>query len=327
MKFFYQLTLLTGDTKYVDAFEISMYNGYFGAINTEKIENTKFPIKGECIPEALPFDSYTPLTSGIRGEGIGGFQIMSDKHYYGCCACIGAAGNGLIPKMQLLSTADGIALNLYINGKVTTTSPSGQRITLETVTDYPTNGKIDVIFHMDASEHFTLKLRNPAWSQATAIAINGASFPANDGYVSIMREWKHGDKVALTLDMRTEALRPTPYGTDILMNKVIWSEDYVVPNFDREDPLAKRHIALRRGPVMLAQENRLGYSVDDPIDVKVNADGYVDVIPTDRKTPYPCVVKVLVPLSDGTQMLVTDFASAGKKWNTESKMAVWMLTK
>lgn len=327
MKFFYQLTLLTGDTKYVDAFEISMYNAYFGAINTNKIENRKFPIAGDCIPEALPFDSYTPLTAGIRGEGIGGFKIMSDKHYYGCCACIGSAGNGLIPKMHLLSSKNGLALNLYINGTIKTTTPAGNSVTLHTETEYPKTGLVKITVDTISEECFTFALRNPAWSRTTVVSVCGETVAATEGYIEIDRIWKSGDTVTLKLDMRTQAIAPIAYGTDILMNTVIWGSDYVIPTFDREDPLAKHHIALRRGPIMLAQENRLGYSVDDPIEVKINTDGHVDTILCANKSPYPCIVEALIPLADGTQMLVTDFASAGKKWNDESKMAVWMLTK
>ena len=36
MKFFYQLTLLTGEPKYADAFERSLFNAYLGSVNTEK---------------------------------------------------------------------------------------------------------------------------------------------------------------------------------------------------------------------------------------------------------------------------------------------------
>ena len=101
----------------------------------------------------------------------------------------------------------------------------------------------------------------------------------------------------------------------------------MLPSFDREDSMAHRHIALRRGPVMLAQENRLGYCVDDPIEVAVNADGYVDVrLPDESHAPYPSVVEAYIPLLNGKEMLVTDYASAGKLWNEESKMAVWMKT-
>jgi len=100
MKFMYQLTLLTGETKYVDAFERSFYNAYLGTLNTENvIEHTVIKEHSDWAIEALPFDSYSPLTSGTRGNGIGGLKVMSDNHYYGCCACIGAAGIGLVPKM------------------------------------------------------------------------------------------------------------------------------------------------------------------------------------------------------------------------------------
>ena len=118
-----------------------------------------------------------------------------------------------------------------------------------------------------------------------------------------------------------------PYGTQVLMNKVVWGHNYMIPTFDREDPIAKNHIALRRGPVMLAQENRLGCSVDKPVKIKVNKDSYVDAIIPDLKTaPYECIEEVKVPLETGGYITLTDYASAGKLWNEESKMAVWILT-
>ena len=98
-------------------------------------------------------------------------------------------------------------------------------------------------------------------------------------------------------------------------------EDY------KEDPKAKFHIALRRGPVILAQENRLGYSVDEPVDIVVE-DGYVDaLLPSEDTAPYEHIVDVTVPLEDGRRMTLTDYSSAGKKWNEETKMAAWILTK
>ena len=329
MKFFYQLTLLTGDSKYADAFERSLYNAHFGAINTEgSIDAEVLSGSPDWIPAPLPFDGYSPLTAGARGRRSGGFKVMSDKHYYGCCACIGSAGNGLIPKMHLLSAENGFAMNLYINGIAESTTPSGSTVTFKTRTAYPADGRVEIALKLQTGERFALRLRNPAWSKTTAVTLNGASVDVTDGYTVIDRTWQDGDTVVLDLDMRTEAIYPIPYGEQVLMNKVIWGYNYVVPTYDREDPLAKHHIALRRGPVMLAQENRLGYNVDDSIEVKVNADGYVDVeTDPNMEVPYPCVVKARIPLTDGKRMLVTDYASAGKLWNEESKMAVWMLTK
>ena len=127
--------------------------------------------------------------------------------------------------------------------------------------------------------------------------------------------------------MRVFAIRPIPYGTQIIMNYKVPGVDYVTPTFDREDPLAHRHIALQRGPVMLAQDEQLGYSVDDPIDVLVNEDGTVDAkFPDQAKAPYPNILEMQIPLRNGTMQTVTDYGSAGKLWREDLKMAVWMLT-
>ena len=328
MKFFYQLHILTGDPKYVDAFETSLYNAYLGSVNTEKVVEPTLPIDFPGLNYApLPFDSYSPLTAGRRGIRIGGFKVMSDNYYYGCCACIGAAGIGLIGKVEALMANGAVVLNLFINGTAEITTPEGNRATLTVSTDYPVSGKVSVKVGLEKPESFTLKVRNPEWSKKTKVTACGEKVKTTDGYIAIEREWNSGDEVNIDLDMRTQAILPIPYGSEIITNKVIWGANYMVATFDKEDPIAHRHIALRRGPVMLAQENRLGYSVDTPISVAVDEDGYVDVELTAGKAPYEAVVEAYVPLANGKKMLVTDYASAGKLWTDESKMAVWMLTK
>jgi hypothetical protein len=126
--------------------------------------------------------------------------------------------------------------------------------------------------------------------------------------------------------MRTQAILPIPYGEQILMNEVIWGANYMISTFDKEDPIAHRHIALRRGPVMLAEENRLGYSVDEPTAFLVREDGYVDSYECTRGLPYNAIVSLELPTENG-RVTLTDYASAGKLWSDESKIAVWMLTK
>ncbi len=328
MKFFAQLALLTGNAKYADAFEISAYNAFLGSINTEKVVERVIQEKHpDWVIEPLPFDSYSPLTAGTRGNGIGGLKQMSDNHYYGCCACIGSAGCGLIPKMALLTTENGFAYNLFVSGSIESRTPGGQAVSFETVTDYPVSGKVMLKLHLNKAESFELLVRIPEWSNNTGLWANGNPVDVHLGYVSISREWIDGDTVALELDMRTKAIYPVLYGHQVLMNKVIWGHNYVIPTFDRQDPLAPYHIALRRGPIILAQENRLGYSVDDPVEIAVDEKGYVNTkIPTQPVAPYKNMVELCVPLTDGTMMHVTDYASAGKLWNENSKMAAWMLT-
>ncbi|MBQ2249680.1 MAG: glycoside hydrolase family 127 protein [Clostridia bacterium] len=330
MKFFHQVYLLTGDSKFMDAFEVSFYNAYLGSINTEKvIEPTLATDYPDLHLEPLPFDSYSPLTAGTRGKKIGGFRPMSDNHYYGCCACIGAIGLGLLPRVHLVADEAGLVMNLYLAGTVKTTSPEGQTLLLRTETDYPKSGSIRITVEAERPEAFALKLRIPAWSIGTGLQINGeADLEIADGYAVLSREWKTGDVITLSLDMRTRAIRPLPYVRELLVNKVIWGINTMIPLISKEDPTAPYHVALLRGPVTLAQENRLGYSVDDPVEIAVDENGYVDAVLADSpKAPYETILEVTVPLTDGTRMTLTDYSSAGKLWTEESKMAAWILTK
>ena len=336
MKFFYQLTLLTGDSRYADAIETSLYNAYLGSVNSEKrvdkpthenYDHLKPEVFKNFEYEPLPFDSYSPLTAGIRGVKIGGFQVMSDNHYYGCCACIGAVGTGLFARMALLTSKDGFAVNLFIDGTIETKTYDGTRVTFTTETQYPKYGDVKITITPEKETEFEVLIRNPYWSKTTTVKVNNEVVDVCEGYIPIKRTWKSGDTIEIVLDMRTEAIYPIPYGHQILMNEVIWGHNYMISTYDEEDPIAKNHIALRRGPVMLAQENRLGYNVDDPVKIKVNSDGYVDVqVPQADIAPYEHIVEVQVPLENGNMMTVTDYASAGKLWNQESKIAAWMLT-
>ncbi len=327
MKLMYQLALITGDSKYSDAFEISMYNAFLGAINTERvIEPTIKEQHPDWVLEPLLFDSYSPLTAGTRGNGVGGLKVMSDMHYYGCCACIGAAGGGLMAKMALLTKENGIVINMYFDSVIKTKTPKGNELIIKISTKYPAESKIHIELE-SAQEDYEILLRNPAWSKKTEIKLNGKKVTVNEGYVKLYSLWKTGDSIDINFDMRTRAQKPVEYGSQVLMNEVIWGANYMIPTFDRQDDKAKYHLAMLRGPIVLAQENRLGYSVDNPVDIKINEDGYIDVTEPSKKTaPYDNILELCVPLEDGTLMHVTDYASAGKLWTEESKMAAWILT-
>lgn len=329
MQFFYQLNLITGNSKYMDAFERSLYNGYLGAVNTNgAIDTTAAKQYPELTMVPMPFDSYSPLTPGIRGNGTGGLKPFRDGRYYGCCICIGSAGIGVAMKSAVLTSRSGVVVNLYENGVVNQPLVNGEFVRLKFDTKYPIDGNVKITVDTDAQYDFEILLRNPEWSENTKATVNGKEITAEKGYIGICRKWQKGDIIELEFDMRARAIYPIPYGSQVLMNKVIWGANCMIPTFDREHPSTKNHIAIQRGALMLAQENRLGYSVDDAVSVKVNEDGYIDIIiPEEKTAPYACELEAQIPTADGGYFTVTDYASAGKLWTDESKMAVWFNTK
>ncbi len=335
MQLFYQLCLLTGDSKYIDAFEISLYNGYLGAVNTEKATDLHaaavYPDL-KLIPKT--FDSYSPLTPGHRGNGIGGFAVLNGKNavkdgeYNGCCNCIGAFGIGLAMKTAVQCTESGVVINLFEKGSVKRKFSDGRTAVIDIDTKYPVCGKVKLTVRNNTKVAFDIYVRNPSWSENTSAAINGEKQNVKEGYMMFRRVWNDGDIVEIEFDMTAKAVHPIPYGSQILMNEVVRGTNYIVPTFDREPPSAKYHVAVRRGPLMLARESRLGYNVDDAVDVKIEPDGSVNVkIPKVKRSPYRCLLEADIPTVDGGYFTTTDYASAGKLWSDESRMAVWMNTK
>ncbi len=331
MQFFAQLNLITGDSKYIDALERSLYNGYLGAINTDSAIDTsehasQWMTDHKNTPK--PFDSYSPLTPGVRGNGIGGFASFGDGDFYGCCICIGSAGIGVALKTAVLVSENGVVINLFEKGTVTETLANGKNVKLTFDTAYPVCGKVKITVDTDSDEAFTIAIRNPEWSKTTTLCVNGTDLDAASGYMTVDRVWKSRDIIEIEFDMRAKAIYPIPYGSQVIMNHVLWGVNYMVATYDEEHPATKHHIAIQRGPLMLAQDNRFGYSVDDAVSVKVDGDGYVELaVENTSDAPYNCRLLAKVPTTDGGYFGVTDYASAGKTWNDESRMAVWFNTK
>lgn len=321
MKFFMQLNLLTGDPKYINAFETSYYNAYLGAVNThliiQRVKYGNIPLS--FYHTALPFDSSSPLTRGKRGVSIAGFRIMENNQYYGCCVCISSLGVGSAARTALMNYEDGLVLNLYINGTYTT-NIGDKKVKIDINTKYPADNIIEI--NTESETDFVLKLRIPEFSKKTVIANNGEEISADSGYQCV--DIKKGtQKLKITLDMPVTIIKPIPYGSQILMNKIVWGTNTVtVPAFDEEDPLAKNHIALQRGPIMLAQDARFGYDLSVPLHIK-NVDGYA--VTQSATADFETIVCLTAETESGEKIKLCDYSSAGKTYDFDSEMAVWML--
>lgn len=304
MKFCSQVMRLTGESWLADEIELSVYNALIGAINTEKVPGNKGRPLDSYVFNDSPFDSYAPLLLATRGRAIGGFQKLKGDAGYGCCTAIGAAGMGLIPMTSCMLSEDGIAVNLYMPGTVKAFAPSGAPITLTVDTKYPVEGGIKISVIVPTAEDFKIYLRIPAWSEKTALSVDGESIDVEAGkYAVIEKRWQNNE-ISLTLDMRAQVIKP--FAID-------------------SDENSKYHIALRRGPIVLARDVRLGEDIEKPVDILYGKDGYVDLKPTHTAT-FDTLLEFSVPSSTG-DFTVIDFASAGKTWDEDSLMTVWMPTK
>ena len=301
MKFAEALLELSGEVAFADRIEQSFYNAYMGAFNTHRVP---FSDKNQNdVPQIMPLDSYNPLVSDVRGRRVGGYGIFPDGTFYGCCACIGAAGAGIIPQMALLRGKTGITLNFYERGVMNTETPTGKDLALAIDTAYPYDGAVGITLSLAAAERFDLTVRVPAWCKGATVAVNGVSEAAESGYLTLSREWCDGDVVALSFPMPITRILP-PAGAA------------------NEDLFA----AYRRGPIVLAADKR----VTDPsavLEIKCDEDGCVaETFAYCPEIPEHKLCRE-VELSSGERIRLIDYASAGKTWTEESRMGAWLRRK
>lgn len=303
MKFCSRLLELTGEAKFADCMEQSFYNAYLGSLNTQR-NICAYP-QQRCVGEnivdvCLPVDSYSPLLPGKRGVVVGGFQLMADMSYYGCCACIASAGIGVFMKSMVTANEDGITINFFEQGN-TTIEHNGVNVTISQTTAYPVEGKIILNIKTNKPTTFTLKVRIPGWTGQ------------QQGYAVYEKEWSD-DTIVLDFEMPIRKRVPIQWD-----NAVIYIPEAVSVSHNPDDD---NYMALMRGPLTLAADSRTGKDVGSVFDIQTNG-----IVCADSEiTPgAPCLLKMKFTSENGENIYLMDYASAGKDW--KSNITPWLKTK
>ncbi len=312
MKFCSRLLDLTGESRYADAMEQSFYNAYLGALNTEHGVSAYIRKRfsdPSYLPTNLPFDSYSPLTPGKRGQMVGGHQILPDKSYYGCCACIGAAGVGVFVKKAVTIDDEGITINFFERGTVECCY-KGTMVRLFMETTYPTDGNITITVQAATPITFTLKVRNPGW----------ADMP--HGYRSYIRRW-HQDTLSLHLPMPIKLHFPEYWEEDVIYTDMTQSP----AGYHRAGPVKVNHnetddhyFAVTKGPLTLAADSRTG----KPADSIFSPSRQITICENQIINQVPCLLKLKFEPSDDEPFYLVDYASAGRDW--ETLISAWLPT-
>ena len=226
----------------------------------------------------------TPL-AGSSWKMPAGDQIPG----YGedCCLAQGPKAMAFSSWMAAMQDKEGIIINLYDDGEIKT-ELNGKKLVLKIDGKFPIGNKVKISIAPEHDTEFTIKLRIPSWSPNTKVTINGKTCHAAPGsYLSIKEKWKKNDSIEVEFDMQLRAIKA----------------------FD-----GCGRIALMRGPIVLAQDSRLG-TVDAPVSLK-DLDKTVIRRSSLDKIYMECV------LSDGSTLC--DYASAGNLFEENNTLCVWL---
>lgn len=203
--FNYRMFLMTGDAKYVDVAEVSLYNNVLAGVN---IEGNRF-----FYVNPLEADGRKTFNHGRAGR----------SPWFGTACCPSNLAR-LIPQISGMiysHTDDDIFCALYAGSKVSIPLATGN-VTLVQNTEYPFSGDIQIeVTPENEDKEFTLWMRIPTWCSderfvagelysyadkaegiVTAL-VNGKKHSSTivDGYMPIKRKWSKGDRVQLELPM------------------------------------------------------------------------------------------------------------------------------
>jgi len=198
----YRLFLLHGDSKYYDVLERTLYNGLISGVSLEG--------NGFFYPNPL--------------ESMGQHQRQP---WFGCACCPSNICR-FIPSLPgyIYAVKDkNVYVNLFLSNKSNLTV-GGKKVALSQTTEYPWNGDITVNVDQNAAGQFAMKIRIPGWVRnqvvpsnlyqytdgkrlGYTVTVNGSVVGAisADGYYTIDRRWKKGDKVQIHFDMEPRTVR------------------------------------------------------------------------------------------------------------------------
>jgi len=182
-----QLLRLTGEARYAEQLERSVYNQLLGAQR----------------PDGCAWGYYVQME---------GKKPYSDALSGNCCLSSGPRGVALIPTFSVTTDADGVVVNFLGPSRSKLTLPNGQFITVTVQSTYPDDGRVRIQLSQSNAQPVSLKVRIPEWCGNPAFELNGAATksPASaGGYAIFRRSWSDGDVVGMTMPMPRRVIEGT----------------------------------------------------------------------------------------------------------------------
>ncbi|MEP7145269.1 MAG: beta-L-arabinofuranosidase domain-containing protein [Ferruginibacter sp.] len=222
-----RMNILTGESKYIDILEKSLYNGALDGLS----------LSGDR------FFYGNPLASN-------GNNNRSEWFGTACCPSNIARLVESLGNYIYANSDNGIWVNLFI-GSNTNIDLKNNKVELMQQTNYPWDGDIQLTVSPQKKAAFSLHVRIPGWAQNQAspgdtyhflensdkkwtLSVNGqnVAYSIKNGYAVIEKEWKKGDVVSLRLPVEVRRV--------VAMDSIAADQN---------------KISLQRGPLMYCFEH------------------------------------------------------------------------
>ena len=232
----HRMFLWTGDGKYIDVMERSLYNAVLSGVS----------MKGDTF-------FYPNVLDAPQGT--------QRSEWFGCSCCPSNVSRFLasMPGYMYAARGDSVYVNLFAasEAKIPGVQVNGEKtdVKLKVETNYPWDGKVKIT--VQTPGQFTIKIRRPGWAHGQALpAVDGkplykfisvpkcvdntvyaypsqASAKVEDGYYAIQSNWKEGENVEFTIPMPIQLIAA-----------------------DKQVEADRGRVAIQRGPLVYCVEKQ-----------------------------------------------------------------------
>ncbi len=206
LQFSQALYYLTGESKYINEIEKTIYNHLFAAENPET----------GCVSYYTALQGKKPYRCNINGH---------------CCLASVPRGIAAIPELAFSKYGgNGFFINLYstekLNERIVTKDSKEVAIECIVESNFPQEGWATITLNPETKSDFRLALHVPDWCRNYKAAVNGKTFNGIPGqYLNLEQVWDKNTVVKVSFDMPAQILDggisypgfvAIKYGTQIL---------------------------------------------------------------------------------------------------------------
>jgi hypothetical protein len=214
------MLMATGDSVWADRVERACFNAAPGAIKNDWKALQYF---------SCPNQFLATLDSDHNVMARGGRMMAYQPNPGQKTACCGGNVHRILPnyaiRMWMKTTDGGLAAVLYGPSTVSARVGDGSRVRIVQTTEYPFRERIEMRIEADRAVAFPLALRVPGWCAAPHVEVNGAAAAVarNDKGFLVLRTFKPGDRIVLTLPMKLAVSRWPQNGMGIERGPIVYS--------------------------------------------------------------------------------------------------------
>lgn len=220
----WRLLLATGEAKYADLMERTLYN----IIATAPSADGKAFFYANTLHQRSAGVEPPKTEEGVAIRG--GASSRQAWFQVSCCPTNLARTLGSLQGYVATSNATGVQLHQFASGSVHAQTDAGDvRLTINTA--YPAEGSVSVIIDEAPNDGLELSIRVPSWTQSAALLVNDVAVPATPGTYA-RAHVKLGDQVTLNFEMQLRVTHP-----------------------DRRIDAVRGTVAFQYGPEVLAVES------------------------------------------------------------------------